>query len=252
MKTNVTLVSPDRDLFGERIRQTTKPNQLCLTDLQRVYDENREINGWKERRIRKILSHADSPINTERIYYVLKERGHISISLPDFIKLCDEKTLIKILKTLKLYKTTGRGDNRLTYAHPDIFVLVSLELNPMLYGKTVVWLSDSLVIKRIFASNLNVDLKNRIACRWFSDKNFYRKLNIGLNYAIFGKHKTGIRDYGTEKQLADLEQLQSNLCFLIDGKFVKTERKLLLEIRKEYVRRHLPNHRSFKNKKQIS
>ena len=33
MKTGVTLFSPDRELFGNRIRHITKPNMLCLTDL---------------------------------------------------------------------------------------------------------------------------------------------------------------------------------------------------------------------------
>jgi len=235
MKTPVTLVSPDRDLFGNRIRHITKPNLLCLTDLQRIYEEVRIERGWTERNVREILNHKKSPINTERLYFVLKQRGLINVEISTFIEDCDNKTLIKVLKEMKLYATKGRGNNRLTYCLPDIFVLVALELNPEFYGKTVVWLTDSLVVRRIYAGDNNNLLKNRIFLKWgVLSSNYYQTLNKGLNYYIFNTHFKDIRNTGTEEQLRDLELIQSNLAFLVENDYIMNKEDLINKIRQMY------------------
>ena len=74
MKTNVTLQSTDRNLFGVTIRQETRTRFLSLTDLQIAYDNIRTKEGWSERTVDKILRNK---INHERgfilqIYHLLK------------------------------------------------------------------------------------------------------------------------------------------------------------------------------------
>ena len=46
MKSNVIMNSPDRELFGIKIRQETKTQFLNLSDLQEAYTKGRIINDW--------------------------------------------------------------------------------------------------------------------------------------------------------------------------------------------------------------
>ena len=43
--------------------------------------------------------------------------------------------------------------NRSTWCNPYLWVLVAMEMNPELYAKVVVWLTDKLIINRIEAGN---------------------------------------------------------------------------------------------------
>ena len=51
MKTNVTMKSKDRELFGVVIKQDTKNSFLSLTDLQEAYAVGRLNEGWKDKRV---------------------------------------------------------------------------------------------------------------------------------------------------------------------------------------------------------
>ena len=64
MKTNVTMMSNDRKLFGVTIRQDTKNQFLSITDLQEAYTRARIEKGWNEKRYENILSNNSS---SERI-----------------------------------------------------------------------------------------------------------------------------------------------------------------------------------------
>ena len=69
MKTNVTMKSKDRELFGVVIKQDTKNSFLSLTDLQEAYAVGRLNEGWKDKRVNEVLSSRD---NAERMYYILE------------------------------------------------------------------------------------------------------------------------------------------------------------------------------------
>ena len=73
MKTNVTMVSKDRELFGVIIKQDTKTSFMSLTDLQEAYTRKRIEMGWNEKRIENILSNKET---AERIYYILEKQGY--------------------------------------------------------------------------------------------------------------------------------------------------------------------------------
>lgn len=83
MKTNVTMVSKDRELFGVIIKQDTKTSFMSLTDLQEAYTKKRVEMGWNEKRIENILSNKES---AERVYYILEKQGYkIESGFPGFI-----------------------------------------------------------------------------------------------------------------------------------------------------------------------
>lgn len=71
MKTNVVLNSPDRELFGVKIRQESKTQMLNLSDLQEAYTVARVQNGWNNKgQLQDIICQKE---NQERIYYILVE-----------------------------------------------------------------------------------------------------------------------------------------------------------------------------------
>ena len=55
LKTNITIASTDRELFGTTIRQQTKDGMLNLSDLVESYTQNRVKNGWPEKNITAIM-----------------------------------------------------------------------------------------------------------------------------------------------------------------------------------------------------
>lgn len=229
MKTNVTMKSTDdRNLFGVVIRQDTQNAFLSLTDLQEAYTHARVLNGWVEKgKIQDIICQKE---NSERIYYLLKEQAFINSDFSDFMKLVEEKGIVKVLKEIGVYKTTGRGSNKQTVCNPYIWVLVAMELNPMLYAKVVTWLTDKLIFNRIEACDLNNNLR-RVMCSKIENPS-YAEINRALNIKIFGHHETGMRNTASEKQLKELNSLQENIAFCINQGFILNNADIIKAIEK--------------------
>lgn len=233
MKTNVTMKSNDRILFGVTIRQDTKNQFLSVTDLQEAYTHARVEKGWVNKNINEILSGIE---NSDRIYFILKELGIINIEKYIFMEQVYQKSLIKVLKEYGVYKTVGARENRHVSCNPYIWVLLAMELNPELYAKVVIWLTDNLIINRIEAGDRYNDLC-RSASK-FKDVD-YRVIAKGLNYIVFGVHETLIRNKGTQEQLKELDDLQKSLAFSIDMGYIKSFNNLLDEMRKIYVKKNI-------------
>ena len=225
MKSNITLISRSRDLFGITIRQETRNGFLNVSDLQSAYNEARVKNGWSEKRIDHILPQIE---NRERLYFILKETQSINVDFDTFMKNCESKGLYKYLKELKVYKTSGRGSNRSTSCDPFIWGLIAMELHPQIYAKVVVWFTDKLILNRIQAGDLYKDLSKAVSK--FPDTE-YVNLARALNHIVFGRHESGIRNTGTEEQLRELYHIESNLAFSIDAGFIKSFPDLMENIR---------------------
>lgn len=219
MVTNVTMQSEkDRELFGVIIRQQTNGKMLSLTDLQEAYVHARVQNGWRDKRISDILNYTE---NAERIFYLLQEQKLLSdkSDLTRFYEDVKEKGMTKVLKQLGVYKTTGRGETKQTLCNPYIWVLVAMELNPQLYAKVVTWLTDRLILNRIEAGNF---YKSLSAALYKIPEPNYPEIAKALNTKIFGKHETGIRNKGSQKQLSELARIEDNIAYCINQGFYKT------------------------------
>jgi hypothetical protein len=225
MKTNLVMLSPDRELFGIKIRQQSKTGHLNLTDLQGAYAIARLQHGWSEKRINEVLG---MKTNAERIYYLLAERSFINTSFYVFMEGIDEQGVIKMLKSLGVYKTSGRGENKTTWCDPYVWVLVAMELNPMLYAKTVMWLTDSLLLNRIEAGNMYRGLSSAVAA--FPGVDF-AAIARALNLLVFGRHETGIRQSATSAELKELTALEENMAFAVRRGYIKTQLGLLEALR---------------------
>ena len=228
MKTAVTMVSKDRELFGVTIRQDTKTQFLSVTDLQEAYTRARIEKGWNDRRIEHILSNEES---AERIYYILEKQGFIKTGFPAFIEEVKKTSLIKVMKKYGVYKTVGARNNRSVSCNPYIWVLLALELNPEIYATVVMWLTDNLIINRIEAGDRYNDLCR--AASIFPDVD-YRVIAKGLNYIVFNIHETLLRNKATQEQLKELDDLQKSLAFAIDMGYIKSYKQLIDEMRVLY------------------
>ena len=226
MLTNVTMKSEnDRELFGVVIRQNTKDSMLSLTDLQEAYTRARIQNGWSNKaHITDIINQKE---NAERIYYVLFEQHFINTDFSDFMEMVQKDGMVKVLKQFGVYKTTGRGENKQSVCNPYIWVLVAMELNPMLYAKVVTWLTDKLILNRIEAGNFYKSLSG--ALYKIPNPN-YSEIAKSLNVKVFGKHETGIRNKGSQKQLSELARVEDNIAYCINKGFYKTNDDIIQAI----------------------
>ncbi len=227
MKTNVTMESvSDRILFGVVIRQETKDCSLCLTDLQEAYTHARIKNGWSGRlEVQHIINQKE---NSERIFYILSEQKIINWQIHQFMKEVEDKGMVKVLKELGVYKTTGRGADKRVMCNPYIWALIAMELNPMLYAKIVMWLTDQLILNRIEAGNF---YKTLSAALYKLPSPDYKTVATELNLKIFGKHEPKIRNKGSQKQLSQLSHLEDNIAYCIENGFYKTNEEVISAIK---------------------
>lgn len=223
MKTNITMQSADRNLFGVIIRQNTKDGQsLSVSDLQKAYNIARYQNGWSERRIERIMTTKDFQ---ERCYHLLNERGIIKAQISAFTEMVENESIVKVLKGLGVWKTSGRAENKSTYCDPYIWVLLAMELNPLIYAKVVIWLTDKLIINRVIAGTEFLPM-NRAISKIVPQPDFslYSRL---INGKIFGKHEKGIRDTANQIQLSHLLELERSIIQMIDMNIIKSESQLI-------------------------
>ncbi|MBK5722386.1 hypothetical protein JGH11_16035 [Dysgonomonas sp. Marseille-P4677] len=242
MKTNITMKSEDRNLFGVIIRQETKTGFLNVSDLTRAYEIERSKKGWSYRRSDEIF---DSIVNAERIYYILQKQGYFIDTQDDFIKGgishfmkdVEKQGLKKVLKNMKAYKTTGRGDNKSVWADPYIWMLIAMELHPEIYATTVCWLADKLILNRIEAGNMYKGLTKAVT-RF--DNVDYSGLAKALNFVVFNQHETGIRNTASQDQLKQLEDLEKYLATSIEMGHIVSFNDLIQELREMYNKKWNP------------
>lgn len=226
MKTNLILSSTDRNLFGVTIRQSTKEQFFSITDLQRAYEKARWQYGWSDRRVNDILSGITTK---ERLFYLLKERGLVKAEIVAFMDMVEKEGITKCLKGLGVYKTTGRGENKQVMADPYIWMLLAMELNPMLYAKVVIWLTDSLIFDRIEAGTeylpMNASIKKIIKEPSYP---LYAKT---INEKVFGMHQTGMRNIASAKELRKIADIEKFVTQSIEMGFLRNEADIINAIK---------------------
>jgi hypothetical protein len=222
MKSNIILQSTDRDLFGITIRQNTKEQFLSVTDLQKAYEIARWQYGWTERRISDILNYD---ITKERIYYLLKERDIIKASLNVFMEMVKSEGITKVLKGLQVYKTTGRGESKQVMTDPYIWMLLAMEMNPMIYANVVVWLTDTLIFDRIEAGN-EFKPMNMAISTIVKNPNYplYAK---EINKKVFGEHISGMRNLASAKELRKIADIEKMIIKAIENKWIQDEESII-------------------------
>lgn len=226
MKTNVTMKSQDREVFGIKVRQETKNGFMSVTDLQQAYEKARWMYGWSERHINTILQVESTRL---KVYHLLHERGFIKVGIPTFTELADSQGIVNYLKNLGVWKTTGRGENRNVVCDPYIWTLLAMELNPMLYAKVVIWLTDSLIFDRMEAGDKFKPMNSAISR--LLEKPDYPKYATEINLRVFREHFGGIRNLASAKELRLISEIENTVTKAIEHGWVKSEEEILKLIR---------------------
>lgn len=227
MKSNIILRSTDRNLFGVTIRQNTKEQFLSITDLQKAFEKARWQYGWNDRRVNDILSSQDVKM---RIYYLLKERDIIKAEIHVFMEMIENEGIIKVLKGLSLWMTTGRGENKQVMADPYLWMLLALELNPMIYAKVVVWLADTLIFDRLEAGSEWKPMNSAIASIVKNPN--YPMYAMEINKKVFGQHISGMRNLASAKELRKIADIEKIIIKAIENKWIVNEPQLIQFIQK--------------------
>jgi hypothetical protein len=228
MKSNVILQSTDRVLFGVTIKQGTKDTFISVSDLQKAYEVARWQYGWSDRKISDIMQ---TDIFKERVFYILENQGIIKTTIMGFMQMVEKEGITKVLKGLGVYKTTGARDTKTTYANPYIWILLAMELNPMIYAKVIVWLTDSLIFDRIDAGSeylpMNAAIKSIVVNPNYPE---YAKL---INKKVFGQHISGMRNLASAKELKAVAEVEKDIIKAIKNEWIKTEADLLKYLKSE-------------------
>jgi len=226
MKSNVIMQSKDRELFGITIKQETKTGFLSVTALQKAYEAARWEYGWSERSLTWIMQTQDFK---ERFYYLLENQGYITESINSFIERINEMGIAKLLKSLNVYKTTGARHTKEVMCNPYIWVLLAMELNPMIYAKVVIWLTDSLIFDRIEAGTEYRPMNDAIK-KIIPNAEFY-KYAMAINERVFEKHFAGMRNLASANELKKITKIEQFITQGIDLGMIKNEAQILYTIK---------------------
>jgi hypothetical protein len=210
------------------VRQQVGNEFLCLTDLQNAYN---------------LLRLTDSSLPEKRIvdYFIIDNEMRMLSSLLVENDVIDKNMLnqvyeemkingcIKTLKKYNVYKTTGRGDNKIVICDPYIFVSVAMWINPDFKAKCIKWIGDQLIIQRIECGERFITLTDAISQyivpKLESDtakKFIYSNCAKLLNKKIFNKHDDDLRQLATKDQLKQLRDLQVKVATLIEVGYLNT------------------------------
>jgi hypothetical protein len=163
------------------------------------------------------------------VYHILKERNLINLRFLQFTELVESEGLITVMKGLGVWKTTGRGENRNVVCDPYIWTLLAMELNPMLYAKVVIWLTDSLLFDRMEAGDKFKPMNGAIAR--LLEKPDYPKYAREINLRVFGEHIQGMRNLACAKELRLISEIENTVTKAIEHGWVKSEDDILKLIR---------------------
>ena len=225
MESNIIMKSKDRELFGIVIKQETKTGFLSVSELQKAYEIARWQYGWSERNVKNIMQTDDFK---ERVFYLLQNQGYIKVSILTFMEMVEKEGIAKVLKGLGVYKTTGARQSKVTFANPYIWILLAMELNPMIYAAVVTWLTDTLIFDRIEAGDEFRPMNNAIKKIILNPD--YKKYAIAINQRVFGKHLTGMRNLASAQELRKITKIEQFISQGINMNMIKDESQTMYAI----------------------
>lgn len=121
------------------------------------------------------------------------------------------------------------------YMHPYLFIKFAMWLNPRFEVQVIKFVYDELIKNRNIAGD-NYKILSASASI-FPDVD-YSKIAQGLNFIVFNRHQTNIRNTATAEQLSELHELENKLSFAIDMGLINDYPTLIRTMRKMYSEKY--------------
>ncbi len=156
------------------------------------------------------------------------------LNLDSTINFINELVLADIIDThSEGYQTSraNKGDNAGTWMHPYLFIKFAMWLSPKFEVECIKFIHDHLISNRKLAgTNYNLLSASGVKLKGYN----FSEVAIAMQWIIFGKKGKELRQTATELQLKELYELEQNLSFAIDMKYIKSYDELLSLMRKLY------------------
>lgn len=225
MKTSVEM---NRQMGNFTVVQRTKDG---------YFDASHLLKQWNEHnKEKKIINFLNIDQTKKFINEIFEQESHSQ-------KNDDGDFQVVIINKGKL-GSSGKTPNKV-FMHPYLYLDFAMWLSSEFKYHVIKFVYDELIEYRHAAGTGNNDLMDAISITWkvnFSE--IYRNINYALNFIIFGESYKNIRNYATVNQLKDLHDMQKIYAYSVLTGMIPDVNTLKLYLRKEYVRRYLPNHKS--------
>ena len=218
MKTNVNMV---RKMGDFEVIQRTKDGMFNASSL---------IKQWNTAaKMKKNINHFEELSSTKEFIQELENQVIRNSVLPD------SQVLIKTRS-----KTNNRGvkEPGEVWMHPYLFIDFAMWLNPKFKLQVIKFIHDQLIEFRHLAGDNYKSLSGAVAKFSSNNPDVYQTIAKMLNYIVFGKHESGIRQFASSHQLKELSGLQEKAAFLIEMGYVETFDQLRNALRKIYRKKH--------------
>jgi len=207
MKTNVNMI---RKMGDFNVTQRTKDSMFNATELLKQWNK---YSGQK-----KMISHFLENTSTK-----------------EFIESIENQQSLSYRNSVIIKSRANKGLNAGTWMHPFLFIDFSMWINPKFKYNVIKFVYDQLIEFRHSAGDMYKGLTK--ALTRFKDTN-YSQVAKGLNWIIFDRHESGIRQNATQHELKELTDLEKKLAFAIDMDYIKSYDQLINEMRKIYLHRN--------------
>ena len=222
MKSNVLLQSESRELLGRNISVMSKDGFVCITEVMDVLSQKRAAMGLEPKRLDHLMSTSSFQ---EKMNALIKE---LNIS-----KLTD-------LKKYGMAYRRGKGKDQKWFVNPYFFVMIALELDPEIYAKVILWLTDNFIENRNIAGEAYIKMCKSVSSLIKNKSELSDKIKIvakAINFIVFNKHEDGIRNFATKNELNEIISIENAVGAIIDGEFVHSFEELRMYLGKEWKKR---------------
>ena len=201
MKTNVIMV---RKMGVFDVNQRTKDGMFNANSLLKQWNTANESK-------KEIKDYFDNK-STQEFIYVLKS---------------DESTIGGIVPMIK--SRASKGENAGTWMHPYLFIDFAMWINPKFKFEVIKFVYDELIKYRNDAGDNYVSLSaSGVKLKGYD----FIEVDKAMQWIVFGRTGKELRQTATQKELVELNDLQSKLSFAIDMGYITTYSQLLSELRK--------------------
>ncbi len=197
------------------VYQRTKDAMFDATSLLRQWNET----TGEKKEITKFFENT----NTKEFIEALMEEENLNTQNSAYLKV--------------------RGKHGGTWMHPILFVKFAMWLNPRFEVKVIKFVHDQMIAYRNEAGDAYRELSGAVATIVSND--FMRvamaKIAEGINYCIFGNHKTLIRNTkGDEKKMMELFQFERKVADLINEGFLTDFKSTMAYLRRMWGKMQTP------------